>query len=207
MLRHYKKHFLNNPVHFKGATVGFEPIGNNEGIAILDDANDPDLVKYLDEHADNRRGGIVRISPEIYDSQKKSKTPSQPSLNRPGVLSKIRLHNPESLVPKSNDRPKAAAESAGAVLPPPLQSNPSGLVPLAARVPQTQGASRVMEQWKPGDPLRTDGPTLEEYVKAGYSADNYPPQGYAAKQSPQAFTPKRARKSTVQAKVDEAKAE
>lgn len=27
--------------------------------------------------------------------------------------------------------------------------------------------------------LRTDGPTLEEYVEAGYKAENYPPDGYA----------------------------
>ena len=29
--------------------------------------------------------------------------------------------------------------------------------------------------------LRTDGPTLKEYVAAGYSADTYPPKGYAAR--------------------------
>ena len=29
--------------------------------------------------------------------------------------------------------------------------------------------------------LREDGPTLEEFVKAGYSAADYPPPGYAAK--------------------------
>lgn len=29
--------------------------------------------------------------------------------------------------------------------------------------------------------LRTDGPTLEEYVAAGYPAENYPPAGYAAR--------------------------
>ena len=29
--------------------------------------------------------------------------------------------------------------------------------------------------------LRTDGPTLKEYVAAGYSADTYPPAGYAAR--------------------------
>lgn len=30
------------------------------------------------------------------------------------------------------------------------------------------------------DGLRTDGPTLAVYVNAGYLAENYPPQGYAA---------------------------
>lgn len=29
--------------------------------------------------------------------------------------------------------------------------------------------------------LRTDGPTVEEYVAAGYRADNYPPSGYASR--------------------------
>lgn len=29
--------------------------------------------------------------------------------------------------------------------------------------------------------LRTDGPTVAEYVAAGYLAENYPPQGYASR--------------------------
>lgn len=32
--------------------------------------------------------------------------------------------------------------------------------------------------------LRLDGPTLEEYVKAGYAAENYPPKGYAKREVP-----------------------
>lgn len=32
--------------------------------------------------------------------------------------------------------------------------------------------------------LRTDGPTMELWVEAGYSADNYPPAGYAELPSP-----------------------
>lgn len=36
---------------------------------------------------------------------------------------------------------------------------------------------------EPPPALRTDGPTLEEYVAAGYLAENYPPAGYAAKPS------------------------
>lgn len=32
-------------------------------------------------------------------------------------------------------------------------------------------------------PLRMDGPTLEEYIKAGYKAETYPPEGYAPKAS------------------------
>lgn len=31
--------------------------------------------------------------------------------------------------------------------------------------------------------LRTDGPTLAEYVAAGYPAEKYPPEGYAAREA------------------------
>src|SRR3990167_3533388 len=39
----------------------------------------------------------------------------------------------------------------------------------------------------PAPPLKSDGPTLEEYVKAGYEPKTYPPHGYA----PKAFKQKR----------------
>lgn len=32
------------------------------------------------------------------------------------------------------------------------------------------------------EPLREDGPTLAEFVAAGYSAENYPPEGYAPRE-------------------------
>ncbi len=46
--------------------------------------------------------------------------------------------------------------------------------------------------------LRQDGPTLEEFVAAGYAAENYPPKGYAAKPSLGGVAP-------VQVTADEAK--
>lgn len=41
----------------------------------------------------------------------------------------------------------------------------------------------------PVDPnaLRDDGPTVEEYVAAGYLAVNYPPAGYASRSTPEAI--------------------
>jgi predicted flap endonuclease-1-like 5' DNA nuclease len=43
-------------------------------------------------------------------------------------------------------------------------------------------------------PLRTDGPTLEEWTKSGYPADKYPPEGYSDKRpnapAPEASKPK-----------------
>jgi hypothetical protein len=36
-----------------------------------------------------------------------------------------------------------------------------------------------------GNELRDDGPTIAEYVAAGYKASNYPPQGYASRSTPE----------------------
>lgn len=38
--------------------------------------------------------------------------------------------------------------------------------------------------WNANVVLRTDGPTLAEYIAAGYSKESYPPEGYAAKADP-----------------------
>ena len=48
-----------------------------------------------------------------------------------------------------------------------------------------QIAERLLPAAPPATPaptLRTDGPTLKEYVAAGYGADTYPPAGYAARE-------------------------
>jgi hypothetical protein len=41
-------------------------------------------------------------------------------------------------------------------------------------------AGLIGELGAPVDNLRTDGPTIAEYVSAGYPATGYPPQGYAS---------------------------
>jgi len=38
--------------------------------------------------------------------------------------------------------------------------------------------------WNVKPALRTDGPTLSQWIEAGYSADTYPPEGYAAVPEP-----------------------
>ncbi len=38
---------------------------------------------------------------------------------------------------------------------------------------------QVEAEQKENEALRLDGPTLEEYVAAGYPAEQYPPKGYA----------------------------
>lgn len=200
-VHYFKKSFLNQPFRFNGSAVSFENVGNNVGVRKLDDATEAALVAELNKAADGRRGGVQRVSAEIVDGLKKNSTSSQQSVNRPGVLREIRVHNPESLAPKADGPPKSAVESAGGVLPKPLQTQ-----------------SEASSAWKPGDPLMTNGPTLEEFIKAGYKAENYPPYGYAprlANQRPSRApgdpappgTPpiRRAKRSDVEAKVRDAK--
>lgn len=47
---------------------------------------------------------------------------------------------------------------------------------------QRDAANRMKTDPETG--LRLDGPTMEEYVKAGYKPENYPPKGYAEVDSP-----------------------
>lgn len=47
-----------------------------------------------------------------------------------------------------------------------------------------QAAKKKGDEEEAAGKLRSDGPTLEEYVAAGYKAEGYPPEKYAPKDSP-----------------------
>ncbi|KOX49881.1 hypothetical protein ADL19_19670 [Streptomyces purpurogeneiscleroticus] len=49
---------------------------------------------------------------------------------------------------------------------------------VADRAKRGSGAARR-------DRDRTDGPTVEEYVASGYRAENYPPEGYVSRSTPE----------------------
>lgn len=66
----------------------------------------------------------------------------------------------------------------------------------------TQAAAPVAAQ-EP-EKLREDGPSLEQYVKAGYDAAGYPPKGYAAKNSPGWQKLKKEREDAAKKLADEA---
>ncbi len=70
--------------------------------------------------------------------------------------------------PKTKSAPKPSAVAAAAA----LFSEPTPPVENQVVIPPVQKA--------PDQPaLRLDGPTVDEYVKAGYKAETYPPAGYA----------------------------
>lgn len=116
-MRFFKKNFFDKPIRFNGSFVQFQNVGGNVGVRQIDEASEPELVAELESAADARRGGIVRISPEIFESMQKKRVPLTPSPRPRGVLPPLRLHDPEAVTPKSNGPPKSAVESAGGVLP------------------------------------------------------------------------------------------
>lgn len=76
--------------------------------------------------------------------------------------------------------PAATVEKAD---PPPPEMNAPAATMEAPEVSATDAPTAP--EVKPV-PLRTDGPTLKEYIAAGYKAENYPPEGYAVKEEPPA---------------------
>lgn len=85
------------------------------------------------------------------------------------------------------------AEAAGAL------SQPSNLLPIEAALPsapalappaESQGEKLAAiekanaDRPKDKDGLFLDGPTIEEWVLAGYAATGYPPHGYASRSTP-----------------------
>lgn len=68
---------------------------------------------------------------------------------------------------------------------------PDGYFPNPAMVPGSDAERRYHEDalrdgakipWDgDAEPLKQDGPTVAEYVAAGYKASNYPPGGYASR--------------------------
>jgi hypothetical protein len=44
-------------------------------------------------------------------------------------------------------------------------------------------ATEEARHYKPEEVLKEDGPTITEFIAAGYKASQYPPKGYAAKSS------------------------
>lgn len=48
---------------------------------------------------------------------------------------------------------------------------------------KAEEVGKVIDSQVPSEPLRTDGPTVAEFVTAGYLASNYPPTGYASRSS------------------------
>lgn len=73
-----------------------------------------------------------------------------------------------------------------AILTKPLDGEPEGAIRELSQADferlEAKGAVRPAAD---GDGLRADGPTIADYVAAGYKASSYPPHGYVARSTPE----------------------
>jgi hypothetical protein len=90
----------------------------------------------------------------------------------------LMMDRPERGSGGGRSQPPAAAPPPVDPATPATPAEPPPFVP-----PAPADLSQRPDQPAPSEPLRDDGPTLEEYEAAGYKADTYPPAGFAARQS------------------------
>ena len=87
--------------------IGFIPVFGGDGVLSLDEDKDKETIAALEKLADQRIGGVVRISAEIFDSLKKNEV-LMPS-RRPSSFNQMRVSpSPESFVPKVGAPPAVA---------------------------------------------------------------------------------------------------
>lgn len=71
----------------------------------------------------------------------------------------------------------------------PVWYEPHPVTPERKAELRAQGYRIIDAQFAPADAEsiapREDGPTVEEFVQAGYQAANYPPSGYASRSTPE----------------------
>lgn len=82
-MKYFKKLNLQNTVTTdSGNAISFTPTGDGNGVLAVEET-EAEIVAALDGYADQRVGGVVRISKEIYDAKlkKKASTPSRNPLN------------------------------------------------------------------------------------------------------------------------------
>jgi hypothetical protein len=83
--------------------------------------------------------------------------------------------------PETAAEPKAAPE-APAEAPEPVEAEDE--VEVAAVTDEPEVAAVTDEVEDEPEAMRTDGPTLKEWVEAGYAAEAYPPTGYEPVSAP-----------------------
>jgi hypothetical protein len=121
--KYFKKLNMANVISDKaGSPIMWEPIGDRDrtGVLALDDGK-TDLIAALDEYADNRVGGVVRISLEIYDDLKKKEEPLTRFSPQSSRLRVAAQPDPFKK-PEAKDAQSAAVEVAGKFQEPPTPS-------------------------------------------------------------------------------------
>lgn len=80
-VKYFKKINTNNRISGTDGVINWEQCAGGYGVLAIDDADKSKatLLSDLNGYADKRVGGVVRISPEIYDALKKKAPELKPS--------------------------------------------------------------------------------------------------------------------------------
>jgi hypothetical protein len=98
----------------------------------------------------------------------------------PGGLLKPGTHEVSAKFAGDGYNAASESEPVNVVLSPDPMANPGPLPPVRGSVPDDVGFPIDTKASATAVP-RQDGPTVAEFIAAGYDARNYPPSGYAAK--------------------------
>lgn len=142
---YFKKERVSHPIKINGQAIPWETAGRDTGVRQFDETNDKEIVAVLNGFADRRKMGVVRISPQIYDSLKKKPTKTIPAQLPPGFGpdGPVRAVDRESVLIKPRERvqpPRPAAPAVVEVSPPPPQQSfraPAAATPATPAAPAT----------------------------------------------------------------------
>lgn len=162
---YFHKTIWNNKFICGGRPAPFEQLAQNEGVLAIDDSNpaNKEMIEGLEKAAREHRGGVTKITEEEYQ-KKKQLQPYDPSANasrRHSQLLKIAASAQQKRPPK-----------------PPQNANP------VADVKPKIGAEALSDAPRNTQGLRLDGPTRQEWIDQGYDLKNYPPAGFAERDTP-----------------------
>lgn len=146
----WKKELLSNAVIVNGAPVPWEPLSGNSGLLVLDAEKDAQLIEGLEALRAKGKGGVVKISEEQYEAEKKSRPYSASSLR--GSKEKLRSLPSDTV---RQPKPVAVAEPAAT---PPMPNNPAPIPAPPGLPPKPEGK----EPFRPATRRATEKPAAPE---------------------------------------------
>lgn len=163
----FNKKIFSNAFIVGGKRAPFEHIGDNQGVLVLDDAdpNNKEMIDGLTDAAKQGRGGVLKITEQEYGDLKK-KLPWDRSRSESQKRNQLLGVTP----PLQKPRPK------------PVVADPA--VPVRNNPPAPPFEKGGPDGPRNSEGLLLTGPTRAEFIEAGRDLKDYPPQGYAERDTP-----------------------
>ncbi len=111
-MKYFLKEIATNPITGPdGTPVPFDVLPSNTGLIALDDEKDKATIELLSQAAKDRRGGVVEIDAERFDSVKKNREGLKPSVAFSGPNRLQALRSPDPFKKPVAVADRVAAES------------------------------------------------------------------------------------------------